>query len=45
MAITDETMSLLFGAAVVLAVSFIVLNLSAAIDRLVDNIAGKKSVD
>lgn len=44
MAVTDETMWLLFCAAVVLAVSFIVLNLSAAIERLIDNIAGKKNV-
>lgn len=44
MAVTDETMSLLFSAAVVLAISFIVLNLSATIEKVIDNMVGKKNV-
>lgn len=45
MDVTTDTVSFLYGAAVVLAISFISLLLSAAVDRIVFNAMGKKDVD
>lgn len=45
MDVTADTVSFLYGAGFVLAISFISLLLSAAIDKIIFNAMGKKDVD